>query len=167
MTMTLSSRERLWRALRHQEPDHVPYDLGSNQVTGIHVVAYRRLRAYLGLPPVEPVLCDAVQGLPLPDEDLLTLLGADVRGLFPLNSHNWNVCPEDAGEYWAYHDEWGITHHKPKDGGLYYSVVQVPLEGPEITAQDIERHAWPNMADPRRIAGLRERAEGPAQTAMP
>ncbi len=155
----LTSRERLWLALRHCEADHVPLDLGGNQVTGIHQLAYRGLRAELELPAVEPVLCDQIQGLALPDEDLLRALGVDTRGLYPLNSHNWGVCAVDAGEYWAYHDEWGITHHRSKDGGLYYSVVAQPLAGPEVTVQDVERHPWPDLADPRRLAGLRERAE--------
>ncbi len=46
----MNSRERLLTALNHQEPDRIPFDLGSTQVTGIHEVAYRNLRAYLGLP---------------------------------------------------------------------------------------------------------------------
>jgi uroporphyrinogen decarboxylase len=86
-------------------------------------------------------------------------LGVDVRGLFPLNSHNWHVREEDGGDYWLYHDEWGITHRRPKPDGLYYSIVQVPLPGSDITEQTIERHTWPDMADPQRIAGLRALAE--------
>ena len=73
----MNSRERLLTALNHQEPDRVPYDLGSNQVTGIHVVAYRALRQALDLPPVEPHLSDTIQQLALPDDDLLRRLGAD------------------------------------------------------------------------------------------
>ena len=38
----MNSCERLLAALDHQEPDCVPFDLGSTQVTGIYVVAYRR-----------------------------------------------------------------------------------------------------------------------------
>jgi len=154
----MNSRERVLAALSHQEPDRIPVDLGSTQVTGIHVIAARGLRAALDLPPVEPVLCDTIQQLALPEEDLLERLEVDTRGLFPLNSHNWQVREEPAGEYWAYHDEWGITHHRPRPDGLYYSIVRVPLEGPEITAADIHNHPWPDMADPRRIEGLRERA---------
>jgi len=155
----MNSRERLLTTLDHHEPDRVPFDLGSTQVTGIHVVAYRNLRQALGLPPVEVQLCDSIQQLALPDDDVIEHLGIDTRGLFPLNSHNWNVHKEDAGEYWVYHDEWGITHHRPKPDGLYYSIVQVPLGDPALSVQDIERHPWPNMADPQRIAGLRELAE--------
>ena len=155
----MNSRERLLVALNHQEPDRIPFDLGSTQVTGIHVVAYRGLRQTLGLPPVEVQVCDYIQGLALPDDDVVQRLGVDVRGLFPLNSHNWKVREEEAGEYWIYHDEWGITHRRPRPDGLYYSIVEVPLGDPELTVGDIERHPWPDMADPRRIAGLRAEAQ--------
>jgi uroporphyrinogen decarboxylase len=155
----MNSRERLLTALNHQQPDRIPFDLGSVQVTGIHVVAYRRLREALGLPPVEIKLCDAIQQLAWPDEDVIERLGVDTRGLFPLNSHNWNVHEEDGGDYWVYHDEWGITHHRPKSNGLYFSIVQVPLGSPDVSTEDIKNYPWPNMADPRRIAGLRALAE--------
>jgi uroporphyrinogen decarboxylase len=153
------SRERLLTTLNHREPDRIPFDLGSTQVTGIHVSAYRDLRRALGLPRVEVRLCDHIQQLALPDDDLVERLGVDVRGLFPLNSHNWKVHEEDKGRYWVYHDEWGITNRRPKPDGLYYDIVQVPLDDPELSVQDIENHAWPDMADPQRIAGLRELAE--------
>jgi uroporphyrinogen decarboxylase len=155
----MNSRERLLTALNHQPPDRIPFDLGSVQVTGIHVVAYRHLREVLGLPPVEIKLCDSIQQLALPDEDVIERLGVDTRGLFPLNSHNWNVHEQDGGDYWVYHDEWGITHHRPKSNGLYFSIVQVPLGSPDVSSEDINNHSWPNMADPRRIAGLRALAE--------
>ena len=155
----MNSRERFLAALNHEEADHVPLELGSTQVTGIHVVAYRNVRKVLGLPEVEVQLSDVIQGLALPDEDFIKLWGVDARGLFPLNSHNWNVVVEDAGDYWAYHDEWGITHHRPKLNGLYFSVHHVPLGQPDLTVQDIETHKWPNMNDPQRIAGLWELAE--------
>lgn len=157
-THQLTSRERLLAALAHQEPDRVPHDLGSTQVTGIHVIAYHRLRQVLGLPPVEAQICDYIQGLALPDTDVIEHLGVDVRGLFPLNSHNWQVVEEEDGEYWSYHDEWGITHRKPRPDGLYYSLWKVPLDQPELTIQDIARHPWPRLDDPQRIAGLRQLA---------
>ena len=62
--------------------------------------------AFMGLPLIEPRLCDAVQQLALPDDDVIERLGVDVRGLFPLNSHNWNIVNVDVGEAWEYTDEW-------------------------------------------------------------
>jgi uroporphyrinogen decarboxylase len=154
----MNSRERILAALDHKEPDRIPVDLGSTQVTGIHVVAYRNLRAALGLPPLEPQMCDTIQQLALPDDDVIERLGVDVRGLFPLNSHNWNIRTRDIGEYWEYVDEWGITHHRPKPDGLYFSMVRSPLSAAGTTAADVDAFAWPNTADLQRIAGLRERA---------
>jgi uroporphyrinogen decarboxylase len=154
----VNSRERLLTALNHQEPDRIPFDLGSVQVTGIHVVAYRGLRAALGFPPGQVALCDAIQQLAAPDDDVLRRLGVDVRGLFPLNSHNWQVREEEAGEYWLYHDEWEITHRRPRPDGLYYSILQEPLNRPDLSPTDITNHAWPDMGAPWRIDGLREQA---------
>ena len=87
----MNGRERIQATLNHREPDRVPFDLGSTQVTGIHTVAYRALRERLGLPAVTPAMCDHIQGLAMPDDELLDRLGVDVRGLFPLNSHNDRV----------------------------------------------------------------------------
>ena len=163
----MSSRERLLTALRHHEPDRIPFDLGSTQVTGIHISAYRRLRDHLCLPPVKPQIGDEVQGLALPDDDLIDKLGVDVRGLFPLNSHNWNVTVVETGDNWEYHDEWGLTQHKPKPDGLYFSVVKSPLDRPGLTVDDVRDYAWPDTGDLRRITGLRDlalkyRAQGQA-----
>ena len=146
-------------ALNHQEPDRIPFDMGSTQVTGIHQVAYRRLREHLDLPPVTPGICDVVQGLALPDDDLVDRLGIDVRGLFPRNSHNWGIETYDAGEYWGYLDEWGMTQHQPRADGLYFSVVRSPLDRPDLDVGDVAAHAWPDTADPRRIDGLRALAQ--------
>jgi uroporphyrinogen decarboxylase len=156
----MNGRERLLTALDHQEPDRVPFDLGSTQVTGIHTVAYRGLRERLGLPAVTPAICDHVQGLALPDDDLLDCLHVDVRGLFPLNSHNDRVSERirrepkgDGEEVEAFVDEWGITYHRPYPGGLYFTAVRHPLEG-ATTVDDVARHPWPDTGDPRRVVGL-------------
>ena len=44
----MTSRERLMKALNHEEPDRVPIDLGGNQ-TGIHKFAYTALIEHLGI----------------------------------------------------------------------------------------------------------------------
>ncbi len=155
----MESRERVLAALNHSEPDRVPFDLGSIQVTGIHSVAYRNLRLALGLPEVEIKQCDLIQGLAFLHDDFIKYMKIDTRGLFPLNSHNWKVTEEDAGDNWAYHDEWGITHHRPKKDGLYFNVAQVPLPQSDLSVQDIENHSWPEVGHPDRMAGLRAKAE--------
>jgi uroporphyrinogen decarboxylase len=154
----MNSRERILTAINHREPDRVPFDLGACQVTGIHVVAYQNLRKALGLPKIEIKMCDAVQQLASIDDDVVARMNIDTRGLYPLNSHNWHFVAEDAGDCWAYRDEWGITHHRPKENGFYYSVVDVPLPQPDLSVEDICNYPWPEVGNPERMAGLRELA---------
>jgi uroporphyrinogen decarboxylase len=45
----MTSRERVWAAVNHREPDRVPIDLGGSIVTGINAMAYGTLRDRLGL----------------------------------------------------------------------------------------------------------------------
>jgi uroporphyrinogen decarboxylase len=155
----MNSRDRLLTALDHREADRIPFDLGSIQVSGIHEIAYRELREALGLVETAVTLCDTIQQLAAVEDDLVERLGIDTRGLYPLNSHNWGIVEEDAGSYWAYHDEWGITHHRPKENGFYFSIVETPIPKIEITAADIANHPWPDMGAAWRVAGLREQAE--------
>jgi len=158
----MNSRERILAALDHHEPDRLPFDLGSTQVTGIHIQAYQNLRLYLGLPPVEPHFSDVIQQLALPDEDFLEQLGVDVRGLFPLNSHNWQIKDMDVGNAWEYTDEWGITHRRKKSvgksDGLYYSVFRNPLGESGLNSAILQAYPWPDTGDPQRITGLRRQA---------
>ena len=49
----MNSRDRAYRALNHQEPDHVPMDLGGTGLTTIHLGAYQALRQHLNMPRVE------------------------------------------------------------------------------------------------------------------
>jgi len=155
----LTSRDRLLTALRHSEPDRVPYDLASTQVTGISAIAYANLRKHLGMTALEPQICDQIQQVCAPHDDMMERLGVDTRGLFPLTSHNWNVVGKDEGEYLVYADEWGLTHRMPKHGGFWYSLYRSPIEDTTLTAEAVDKRPWPDPRDPRRIEGLRAQAE--------
>ena len=45
----MTPRERLRKAINHEEPDRVPLDLGSTLVTGIQASMYARLKKALGV----------------------------------------------------------------------------------------------------------------------
>ena len=157
----MTSRERILTALDHREPDRVPLDLGGTHVTGISWGAYQRLRAHLGLSERPPIWSDVIQQIVLPDSDIFDCLEVDTRGLFPLCSHNWNV-PErlvDGDENWVYRDEWGITHHFPKEGGLWFTIVDEPLADAPPSVETVQCYAWPDASDRNRIDGLRGQAE--------
>jgi uroporphyrinogen decarboxylase len=98
----------------------------------------------------------------VPSEEVLLELGADVRGVFPLTSHNWDVYAKlkDRGKHFEYLDEWGFTHHFPKDG-YWFSLVKSPMEAVDFTQDDVVgQYPWPDASNKTRFVGLREKAIG-------
>ena len=80
----MTSRERVARALDHQEPDRVPIDLGSSAVTGIMVTTHAKLRRALGVNGHPPKVSDLIQMLGEVEIPVLERLGCDVIGLMPV-----------------------------------------------------------------------------------
>lgn len=158
----MNSRQRIQMALSHKEPDRVPFDLGATVLTSIHVKAYRNLREYLGLPPVEPRIVDIFQQIVVVDDDVRQRLKVDVRDVAPRSSATFRVDVKDMGEYVYFYDEWGIGWKMPKDDGLYYDMFDHPLAKAQTPA-DLEGYPWPDPLDPARFVGLRERAQHAAE----
>ena len=79
----INSRQCVETALNHQQPDHVPLDLGASPVTGMHASSVYNLRQVLNLdPPGTPVkVTEAYQMLGEIAPDLQDALGVDVVGL--------------------------------------------------------------------------------------
>ena len=156
----MNSRERILTALNHQEPDKVPFDLAGSTWTGITNGSYQNLRLFLGKEKDEPNWSDVIQQIVIPSDEILEILEVDTRGLFPLTSHNWNVHGKltDSGDRWEYNDEWGFTHHFPKEGGHWFSLVKHPLENVLPDIAEIKSYNWPDPSNKERIKGLREKA---------
>ena len=91
------ARDRLQRALAQQEPDRVPFDLGGTGLTTLHVTAYRNLRQYLGLPPVDVRVAHMAEQLADVDEDVADRLQADVRPVRPGFPEGFQYTFEDQG----------------------------------------------------------------------
>ncbi len=149
----MSSRERVLGALAHQDPDRVPLDLGSTNVTGINRTSYENLKAYLNVSIGETKISDRASQLVAVDEEVLVRLGIDTRGVAPGLP---DACPhiEFFNEN-AYQDEWGILWKSTPDSGSY-TVVNSPLGG-EISLMDIINYPWPDPADPGRARGLKQK----------
>jgi len=156
----MNGRERILEALNHREPDRIPFDLGGTTWTGITNGAYQKFRQHLGLSREEPEWADVIQQIVIPSAEIMQLIDVDTRGLFPLTSHNRDVYSKlrDAGERWEYHDEWGFTHHFPKQNGYWFSIVGHPMENLAPDDALVDKYNWPDPLDPERTAGLRERA---------
>lgn len=154
----MNSRERVQAALNHQEPDQIPFDVGGTPMSGIHHVAYRNLREYLGLPETDIQISDAIQQLATLHEDFTDRLKVDVHNIAPRSSAAYNLAYRDEGAYTAYTDEWGIGWRMPKKGGLYYDMYDWPLARYDTIEEIKKNYRWPDPADPNRFKGLREKA---------
>ncbi|MDR2079418.1 MAG: hypothetical protein LBP74_06850 [Treponema sp.] len=114
MNDELSGRERVKKALNHEEADRFPIDLGMQFSTGISAFAYYNLRKYLGLSTGRIEIVDNVQMLARVDQDILDLFHCDTALLQPpyKKTVRWNVredyrflipeqmAPVREGDYW-------------------------------------------------------------------
>ncbi|MCP4640464.1 MAG: hypothetical protein GY851_08530 [bacterium] len=155
---TMTSRERLLKALNHDEPDRVPIDLGGNQ-TGIHKFAYQALIDHLGIAD-EIRIMDAVQQLAQPCEAVLERLHVDTRYVAAGAAANWKggiVKEERDGRLWHdLVDEFGVRWSMPDDHPYFMDITLHPLADASIA--DIADYPFPKGDDPGRFEGLRERA---------
>ena len=125
MTETLTSRERVRAALRHEETDRVPIDLGATPSSGISAIAYRRLKEHLGIPGGNTRIYDVVQYLAQPEDAVIDALGVDVLDIgraFNTSGNDWydvtmpdgmpaqypawfRPTRDDGGSWNAYHED--------------------------------------------------------------
>lgn len=155
---TMTPRERLLKALNHENPDRVPIDLGGNQ-TGIHKFAYRQLVEHLGIRD-EVTIMDAVQQLARPCEEVLQRFHVDTRYIAADSAADWKggvVQNRRGGKLWHdLTDEFGVTWSMPDEAPLYMDISHHPLAG--ATVDDLKGYPFPKGDDPGRFAGLREHA---------
>lgn len=142
----MTPRERLAKALNHQEPDRIPLDLGG-VVTGITKIAHQRLRHYLGMDGEEKVI-DKIQQLVRPEESILNFLQIDTRYVYmpaPKETGGRNL----PGDIWE--DEWGV---KRKETEYYYEMIENPLN--KASLEDLNKINYPDPHLPSRFEGLGE-----------
>jgi uroporphyrinogen decarboxylase len=154
----VNSRDRTEKALSHQEPDRVPFDLGGTGLSTIHVTAYQNLRRYLNMPQTEARVGFVAEQLVLVDEDVAERLQTDIRPVLPGLSSAFEYTFRDEGAYEAYTDEWGIGWRKPQDGGFYYDMYYHPLANAD-SLDELKAYPFPDSLDNQRFDTLRSQAQ--------
>ena len=140
----MTPRERVLAALNHEQPDRVPIDLSGHRSSGIAAIAYRKLRAALGLPERTIRVYDPVQQLAIVDEDVLQRFGVDAIELgrgFALEDEHWadwtlpdgSPCqmpawalPEREEGRWIMRSPSGRILAQMPDGALYFEQCYWP-----------------------------------------
>ena len=147
----ISSLERVQIALNHKTPDRVPLDLGG-YVSGIHIVAYKKLVELLGLDSSFDIY-EKTQQLASVDEKVLKILGVDSRYIH-IDSKPIREYSSTKGIFII--DEWGVTRFMPT-GGYYYDLYDYPLKNKSLS--EIKRYKWPINNNIGNINNLRMRVE--------
>lgn len=121
----MTSRQRVWVAINHGEPDKMPIDFGGTRVTGIHADCYAELARYLGLDAELPRVWDPFQFLARVADPMLSRFQGDVIHLenpceyFELVNRDWKVWKTFRGNrvlvpggFNPIGDEYGYLHLK-------------------------------------------------------
>jgi len=151
----MTSRERVIKALNHQEADRVPNDLGGTIVSSIHVHAYEQLTSYLGLNVSKHTIRDITQQIPHIDESFREYFQIDIIEISTKAPSTWELRMQENADTYTYVDEWGTTMRMSKRGGHYFEFWRFPIERPE----DVRTYRWPDPTDPARYRGLRDEAK--------
>ena len=91
----MTPRERVKKAINHQETDRVPIGLGSTMTTGIQASTYAKLRKALGLKNQPVKIIDPFQMLADVEMEVREKVGVDTIGLwlptniFGFKNENW------------------------------------------------------------------------------
>lgn len=155
--MGMTHRERVVRALDHEETDRVPLDFGGGPATMIHPVAYEALLRRLGLAEEELVEGPRGEGqVVVPSESVLQRFDIDVRGVSlgqPYGTPNRKLDEN------SYEDEWSVTWRKSGPTAPYINVRGPFQDLVAPSPSDLERVKWPVPGDPGRVRGLRARVQ--------
>lgn len=126
-------RQRVLRALQHQEADRIPMDM-MGHATMLLDSTYLRLRDYLGLAPIPPARSGSTANYY--DERILERFDIDFRRIMlKSHPHARPVLLEDG----SFVDSWGI---RSKTDGQFVNVVDFPLRG-AATVEGIDAYPWP------------------------
>ncbi len=155
---TMSSRQRVLKALNHEIPDRVPIDLGGFQ-TGIHKNAYVGLLDYLDIEDDVKIM-DPVQQLAQPCEQVLQRFGVDIRYVLAHGPDSFKGGIKQNtrnGRLWHdLKDEFGVVWSMPDDQQLYMDISYHPLA--EASIDDVADYPFPRGNDPTRFSGVRDAA---------
>lgn len=147
----MNSRQRVIKALNHEEPDMVPIDMGSTENTTLTRIAYINLRKHLGMPEdPKPFVVNRMMDAVYPADDMLRHYLVDFKPVRPSSTYRAGIreMPDD-----SFYDEMDIRWKK---AGHYYDMVENPLR--QLSLQESLRAKMPDPNAAGRSEGLREQA---------
>ena len=109
-------KERIRKAVHHEEGDHVPYDLSGTTVTAITSNAYEAaMKARNMKPDYDPVQVDVIQQIITPVEENLLALKSDTRRIGAYRIQDYHNAKKVDGDVITVTDYYGCewTSRRP------------------------------------------------------
>lgn len=147
----MTSRERMFAALNHQEPDRIPTALGGGPY-GVVDELYFKLLGVIGLgEPVEPFRTG--HNISYLDDRLFERLGVDTRYVWP------GASPSSPTEATADPDTFIDAFGQPWKRALPYYYADTGILSEANSVAEIDQLVrWPDVTLPQWTHGVRERA---------
>ena len=142
----MESFERLKCAIRHQEPDRVPYDLAGTTVTGINKKAFIRAMEYRGLSTdYDKKEIDPIQQIVTPVEETLKLLGSDTRRIGARRIPDFENLVTYNNGVWELTDAWGCLWKMDDRKDYYFNQYSYPIESFDSIGEGLKNYASPKL----------------------
>jgi uroporphyrinogen decarboxylase len=155
--MSMTPRERVLAAINHEEPDRVPIVLGVSNATGIKMKPYQDLKRILGFKAEDRYIYDWPElGTADPDEETMLRLHSDVRGVWDREPQSIMERNRKREPHSPCIDSWG-SGQKEISPGVWFPGIHPMADA--TTLEEIENYPWPDMMDPTRVQGVREKAK--------
>jgi len=148
----MDSKERIRKAIHHQEGDRVPYDLGGTTVTSITKNAYQSAMAFRGLSPSYHVQeIDPVSQIVTPIEENLVCLRSDTRRIGAQRIPEYPRRKRVEGKMETVTDFYGCDWMWNPDKDLYFNQISFPLEKYDTLSESVQFLYRPDWSDYLRI----------------
>lgn len=147
----MTSKERVLKALNHEEADRVPLDIGGFNNTCMHELVEKEVKQKLNLEDHGSFIKARSQGIVVPDKSIVDHFGVDTCSVYINEAQPWI----DNGDG-TYTDMWGIGYKLNPDG-YYYNRISHPLEDVE-EVEDLDEYQLPEPT-PYMLEGLSERLD--------
>ncbi|NQT67436.1 MAG: hypothetical protein HQ569_07675 [Actinobacteria bacterium] len=150
-----TSRERIVKALKHEEPDRIPIDFGGSTVTLIHEHAHKALANYLKISNPGNDFQSIVTQAVYVDKRIKERFKSDVEIITPGKLDKWNLEIDANTGKWK--DEWGNIYKKP-EGVMYYEWDYNPLSKID-NIEELKKYEIPDPCDQGRYRDLKVKIE--------
>lgn len=146
----MNSKERIKKAIHHQEPDRVPYDLAGTTVTAITKNAYKSAMQFKGYSTEYQIQeIDPISQIVTPIEENLVHLKSDTRRIGAQRIPEYQQRKRLTGNIETVKDFYGCDWAWNPDKDFYFNQVAYPLEKYDTLSECVHtlyRSDWEDFA---------------------